>query len=112
MHSDSAHAGRSAHGIAFSQDGSLSDSDLRPITDEQRAFYPEALKIYQGINDLQNQVDSPEATAAKTFASSTPPDELPPKVKQILFFGAYLHGTHVAGITIRDNPAAQLIVSI
>jgi hypothetical protein len=97
MHSDAQHPGRSAHGLAFSQDGSLSAQDLRPITDEQRAYYPTALKLFQGFNDVQNQIDSPEAAEVHKLTSNTPPGELPGKIKQILLAGSYLHGTHVAG---------------
>ena len=32
-------------------------------------------------------------------------------MKQIEFLGQYMHGTHVAGIAVRGNPAARLVVA-
>jgi len=101
----------SAHGLAFDDEGNLSKSDLQPETDEQRNSYPQMLSLFQGFDDLQNQVDSPDAAAVRKWSSSTPPDQLPEMLKLLNFSGNYAHGTHVAGIASRGNPAVRLVVA-
>jgi subtilisin family serine protease len=62
------------------------------------------------MDDLQNNIDSPAAAEARKFFSTTPPDQLAPFFKQMQFLGQYMHGTHVAGIAVRGNPAARIVV--
>jgi subtilisin family serine protease len=40
-----------------------------------------------------------------------PPDKMAPFLKQMNFLGQYMHGTHVAGIAVRGNPAARIVVA-
>lgn len=108
---DDPHPGaHSAHGLAFDDEGNISNSDLQPMSDEQRNSYPHMLSLFQGFDDLQNQIDSPEAAAARTWSNSTPPDQLPAMLKLLNFTGNFSHGTHVAGIAARGNPAVRLVV--
>jgi subtilisin family serine protease len=39
------------------------------------------------------------------------PDQLAPFLKQLSFLGQWMHGTHVAGIAARGNPAARIVVA-
>jgi subtilisin family serine protease len=39
------------------------------------------------------------------------PDQLAQFLDKLKFLGQYLHGTHVAGIAVRGNPAARLVVA-
>ena len=109
LFTDPAPAGHGPHGLAFDPEGKLYAGDLQPLTPEQQAVYPKILGLRQGINDLQSNIDSPAATAARAQLSSTPPDQLTPFLKQMDFFGQYMHGTHVAGIAVHGNPAARLV---
>ncbi|HZC44385.1 MAG TPA: S8 family serine peptidase, partial [Acidobacteriaceae bacterium] len=68
------------------------------------------LTLFQGLDDLRNGIDSPAAADARKTLSTMPPDQLAPFLKQVDFFGQYMHGTHVAGIAVRGNPAARLVV--
>jgi subtilisin family serine protease len=101
----------SPHGLAFDLQGNLYNDDLQPLTEEQKAAYPKWLTQAQGLDDLQNGIDSPAATDARKTLSSTPPDQLAPLLKTFDFLSQYAHGTHVAGIAVRGNPAAQLVVA-
>jgi subtilisin family serine protease len=101
----------SPHGLAFDDEGNISTSDLQPMTDEQRQGYPQILSLFQGFDDLQNQIDSPDAAAVREWSSSTPPDQLPEMLKLLDFSGNFAHGTHVAGIAARGNPAVRLVVA-
>ncbi|WP_263352318.1 S8 family peptidase [Acidicapsa acidisoli] len=98
------------HGLAFDLDGKPYVADLQPLTAEQTSLYPKALELEQGMDDAQNSIDSPAADAARKYLSTTPPDQLAPFLKQLNFLGQYMHGTHVAGIAVRGNPAARLVV--
>ncbi len=100
----------SPHGLAFDMQGNLYNGDLQPLTEEQKAAYPEWLTLAQGLDDLQNGIDSPAAADVRKTLSSTPPDQLAPLLKTFDFLGQYMHGTHVAGIAVRGNPAARLVV--
>lgn len=101
----------SPHGLAFDMQGNLYNGDLQPLTEEQRAAYPKWLTQAQGLYDLQNGSDSPAAAEVRKTMSSMPPDRLAPLLKTFDFLGQYMHGTHVAGIAVRGNPAARLVVA-
>jgi subtilisin family serine protease len=101
----------SPHGLAYDMHGNLFNGDLQPLTPEQKELYPKVIAMEQGFSDLFSGIDSPAATEAKKMLSSMPPDQLAPFMKQAGFLGQYMHGTHVAGIAVRGNPAARLVVA-
>jgi hypothetical protein len=101
----------SPHGLAFDMYGELFNGDLQPLTPEQKELYPKVVALEQGMNDLYNGIDSPAASDSKKMLSSMPADKLAPFLKQMEFLSQYLHGTHVAGIAVRGNPAARIVVA-
>lgn len=107
---DTSLGAHSPHGLAFDLQGDIYNGDLQPLNEKQKAAYPEFLTLAQGFNDLENGVDSPDATATRKKLSSMAPGELAPFLKTVDFLGQYVHGTHVAGIAVRGNPAARLVV--
>lgn len=111
LYTDPNPGAHSPHGLAFDLHGALSTSDLEPITAAQQQRYPQLLSLFQGLDDLQNQVDSPEADKMRALTANTPSDQLAAIFKELDYFGNYLHGTHVAGIAVRGNPAARLVVA-
>jgi len=101
----------SPHGLAYDINGELYNGDLQPLTPEQKELYPKVVGLEQGMNDLYNSIDSQAASDAKKTLASMPPDKLALFLKQMGFLSQYMHGTHVAGIAVRGNPAARLVVA-
>lgn len=98
------------HGMAFDDQGGHSSSLLLPLTNAQRQEYPSFAKMLKGFLDQNAGTDTPEATAFRQKMGNTPPDQVRPIFSKLRLYGAYAHGTHVAGIAIRGNPAARLVV--
>jgi hypothetical protein len=111
LFTDPAPASHSPHGLAYDERGEIYNGDLQPLTPDLKEVYPKALGLEQGLNDLFNSIDTPAATEAKKTLGTMPPDQLAPFMKQLNFLGQWMHGTHVAGIAVRGNPAARLVVA-
>lgn len=111
LFTDPAPGAHSPHGLAFDMHGELFNGDLQPLTPEQKELYPKVVALEQGMNDLYNGIDSPAASDSKKMLSSMPADKLAPFLKQMGFLSQYMHGTHVAGIAVRANPAARIVVA-
>jgi subtilisin family serine protease len=101
----------SPHGLAYDMHGELYNGDLQPLTPEQKELYPKVLGLAQGVNDLMSAIDSPAASEAKKTIASMSPDQVAPFMKQMGFLSQWMHGTHVAGIATRGNPAARIVVA-
>jgi subtilisin family serine protease len=110
LYTDPAPGPYSVHGIGFDTHGALAAGDMQPLTAEQRAIYPQTLRLKQGQDDLHDNIDSPDASMARTFLSSLPPDQAASFMENMTYLGEWMHGTHVAGIAVRGNPAARLVV--
>jgi subtilisin family serine protease len=99
------------HGIAFTLHEEKSTDLLFPLTAEQKKKYPDMKDQMKGLEDLQAAVESPEATDLKKKMSGMTPDQVKPFIEEIGLFGIFAHGTHVAGIAAKDNPAARILVA-
>jgi subtilisin family serine protease len=99
-----------AQGLAFTDDGYPSNSALYPLTPERKKQYPEASDSLEAIADLQAGIETPVTDAFKERLAKMTPDDVKSVFEQEAFFGGFVHGTHVAGIALRGNPAAELVV--
>jgi subtilisin family serine protease len=63
----------------------------------------------KGFEDVQANLETPEATALKMKMSGLGKDEVKPLIEGVTAYSQYAHGTHVAGIAANGNPAARLL---
>ncbi|MCC5806440.1 MAG: S8 family serine peptidase [Opitutales bacterium] len=97
------------HGIGWDKDYRREAGELMPLTEEERARYPESVALTKGFTDLQAGVDSPEAQLVRERMSGLEPEAYEEFVENLSLFGSYVHGTHVAGIAAEGNPAIRLL---
>ncbi|MGH9512053.1 MAG: S8 family serine peptidase [Terriglobales bacterium] len=99
------------HGLAFDDRGDPSKSWLYPLTPAEQKAYPAFREQIKGALDIQNGIDSPEADAVQKKFNTLSPDEMHHLFELNKVLGFYIHGTHCAGIAVRGNPAARLVVA-
>ena len=97
-----------AHGIAFDIHALPTHGELMSQTKEEREQYPELVKQMEGAGDLENGMETEAATALKSQLRSMSPAQVRTFFEKLGTAGGYGHGTHVAGIAARDNPAIRL----
>lgn len=97
--------------LAFDLHSRPTTGELFPIPPHLQPKLPEMLARTKGFSDLRSNLDSPEASEVKKFMSGLKPDEFKPAVEQLGLAGNFVHGTHVAGITLSGNPWARLVTA-
>jgi len=100
-----------AHGLAFDLDGYLTHGELFPLPAGIKAGYNQEVDLLKGLSDLQANLDSPEATQVKQKLSTMKPSQVADFLQTLEMDSNYSHGTHVAGIAVRGNPAAQIVIA-
>ncbi len=94
--------------IAFDKYSDPSTLALYPIPAELRDKLPRMKARLKGFSDLQANIDSPEASEVKQYLSNLRPDQYKAAVEELGAAGNYIHGTHVAGISVAGNPYARI----
>ncbi|WP_315763875.1 S8 family serine peptidase [Sphingomonas sp. Y38-1Y] len=97
-----------AHGLAYDIDSKPTTGWLLPLTPAQSAEFKTMIADFQGFADLQQAIDSPAADALKAKLAAMPATEQPAYFEKLALYRDYGHGTHVAGIMARGNPAIRL----
>ena len=96
--------------IAFDRFSEPAKGELQEIPSALKSKVPQLKSYLKGFSDLQSNIDSPEASAIKSYMSTLKPDEYKAFVEEIGLAGNWMHGTHVAGIALAGNPYARLVV--
>jgi subtilisin family serine protease len=95
--------------IAFDRYANAATGELQPIPPELKGRIPRMKSRLKGFSDLQSNIDSPEASEVKQYLSTLKPDEYKGAIEELGLAGNWMHGTHVAGITMAGNPYARLV---
>ena len=100
------------HGLAYDIDFRPSRGDLNPLTPTEQDDYAVSLGDIKGSADLDASIESPEADAWRRKLAGLDPVARASLAETTYFFGGhYIHGTHVAGIAARGNPAIRLAIA-
>jgi subtilisin family serine protease len=99
------------HGLAFDDNGNPSTSWLFPVTAAQLQQYQDYLADMKGRQDLEDGIDSQAATDVVKRAGTRTIEQIRERESLKPVFDEYEHGTHVAGIAARGNPAVRLVVA-
>ena len=102
--------GEDPHDIAFDLKGFPAHGYLYPMTPEEKAGFSKMIGNLQGLADLQESIDSPEAAVLRKELKSMKPAEVPDFLQNLEFYASMSHGTHVGGIAAQGNPAIRLAV--
>ncbi len=98
------------NGIAYDLDAKPSSSLLFPMNNLKTSI--ETLQKHSaGISDMQANIDSPEAKAAREYIGGLKGEAVGQFLEDMGQWGNYMHGTHVAGITAVGNPAARILAA-
>jgi subtilisin family serine protease len=111
VYSDPHPTASGTHGLAFLDDGGVSQAWTYPLTPAQEKEYPTLRDEIKASQDLENGIDSPEAKALQQKMSTYTPEQMHERAELHKMLGFYMHGTHVAGIAARGNPAVRLVVA-
>jgi len=95
--------------IAFDRYANPATGELQPIPPQLKSRVPQLKSRLKGFSDLQSNIDSPEASEVKQWLSTLKPDEYKSAIEELGLAGNWMHGTHVAGITMAGNPYARLV---
>jgi hypothetical protein len=99
------------HGLAFDLMNDKTHGYLLPRTPEQIAQYASNVTFLEGFSDLQDGIDSAAATSVKKQMTTMAQADVASFFENLEFASIFSHGTHVAGIAMRGNPAARLVVA-
>ena len=97
-------------GIAWTPDEERTNGVLHAAT-MPRDTIEKYKRLIQGFNDLQSGVDSPGALEARRAQTSLTKDQMTAFSQGLDFYSSYAHGTLVAGVAARGNPAIRMLVA-
>jgi hypothetical protein len=98
------------HGIAYDLDNNPVPELLLPLPDLTMGR-AELQRLVKGLEDLQSNIDSPEASELKGRIGALGRDEVKPFLEEVSAYANLSHGTHVAGIAAAGNPNIRLLAS-
>lgn len=94
---------------AYDVDYRPTHEPLAPLSAQDKAAYSKIVADSNGISDLQTGIDSPAAASFRQQAAAMSPVQMKDFMQTYSSLESYMHGTHVAGIAVRGNPAIRLV---
>ena len=98
------------HGIGYDLDSNPVRELLLPLV-ELTMERTELQRLMKGLEDVQSNIDSDEASELKSRIGSLAPEEVRPFLEEVTAYSHHSHGTHVAGIAAAGNPHVRLLAS-
>ncbi|MGH2570992.1 MAG: S8 family serine peptidase, partial [bacterium] len=98
------------HGIGFDLHWRPAPGELYSMAEAVRPI-PELQAQAKGLFDMQAAIDSPEAQTLKRRLASLAQEDVKTFVEDLGRYTMYSHGTHVAGIAVESNPAANILMA-
>jgi hypothetical protein len=96
------------HGIAFDVFCHRTHGELIPLSSQELKDYPQLVTTMQAIGDIQSGIDTPASSVLKQKVAAMTPQQMHSFYDEVGVIDGYAHGTHVAGIAARGNPAIRL----
>ena len=98
------------HGIGFDLQARYSPALLMdmPMSTEE---LEKAKGYLKGYTDMQANVASLQAAMLRKHLSAIAPEDVKAFIEDLQRYAIFAHGTHVAGIAMKDNPAARLVTA-
>jgi hypothetical protein len=97
--------------IAFDRFAAPATGELAPAPDGMKERLPRMKARLKGIADVQNDVESAEASELKAYLSNLKPDQYGSAIEELQTAGNYLHGTYVASVAVAGNPYARIAIA-
>lgn len=98
-----------AHGVGLDENGRRIAAELIAPTPAVAAGQAQLIDRWVGFDDLGEGDDTPEAARAATFFSTGSAAEIGRFFDQSEWVRGWFHGSHVAGIVARGNPAVRMM---
>lgn len=97
------------HGIAYGPDLIATPELLYP-PDPDESAWRQARSYSRALSDVGAAIDSAQARRLQRKLSRLDEDEVTEFVSTLQHYALHSHGTHVAGIAVKGNPFAELVV--
>ncbi|MCR8556390.1 S8 family serine peptidase [Mucilaginibacter sp. BJC16-A38] len=98
------------HGVAYDGKENKDQHLLMPLSAEKQKLYPSAVRLLKGNGEDEAGVESADYHYYKDALAKANVVQRDSIYGLINFVGDYIHGTHVAGIAMRGNPYARLLI--
>jgi hypothetical protein len=102
-------SGRPMSGPTYDVEYRPTTGALAPLTPRDKSAYPEIVADSNAISDLQSGIDSPAAAEFRKHIAGMSNAQMQSLMEEVGALISYMHGTHVAGLAAKGNPAIRMV---